>query len=265
MDVKYAHYEFDKASNYRKSKYIFQYVANRQLSNIYHSHNFFEACIVLSGTATEFFNGKKRTLTEGTVTVIKPNEAHCFLDQSQQMKLVCLSVEKSEAMRLFEAFDITVPSKEIVFQFSNAAAIVADVIKAPSDERHYKLLFCQILTLLSDGQNGAAPAVLQNALQQMQEFDNMRLGVPKLVELSGYSRSHLSRLVQKHYTCSLHALITHFRLNAAYKEIILSKEALEDIAYQVGYSSFSHFQKVFKAEFGVTPAALRKTNATWTI
>lgn len=263
--VKYAHYEFDKISNCKESKYIFQYVSDRKLTNIYHSHNFFEACIVLSGTAIECFNGEKRVLREGAVTIIKPDEPHCFLDQSEEIKLVCLSVEKTEALRLFEAFDVSIPKKDIIFQTNNAISTAAGMINTSASERHYKLFFGQIISLLSDNQNKAVPYVLQSAVQQMHRVENMQLGISKFVELSGYSRSHLTRLIRQYYNCSLHELITQLRLESAYKEIILSKDALEDIAYKVGYSSFSHFQKVFKKAFGVTAATLRKTNAAWTV
>ena len=99
----------------------------------------------------------------------------------------------------------------------------------------------------------------------MYRVENMQLGIAKLIELSGYSRSHLTRLIRQYYNCSLQELISQLRLDFAYKEIIVSKDGLEDIAYKIGYSSFSHFQKVFKSTFGITPAVLRKTNAVWTV
>ena len=263
--MKYTHYEFDKTTNHKESKYIFQYVVDRKLTNIYHSHNFFEVCILLHGTATEYFNGKNRILNEGTVTIIKPDEPHCFIDQSEGIRLVCLSIEKNEALRLFEAFDVNIPKNDIIFLVSNAASTVSGVINSSVAEHNYKLFFCQILSLFSDYQNKSTPYFLQYAIQQMRRVENMQLGISKLVELSGYSRSHLTRLIRQYYNCSLQELIIQLRLDAAYKEIILSKDALEDIAYKVGYSSFSHFQKVFKKAFGVTPALLRKTNAMWTV
>ena len=265
MYVKYNHLLFDKISNHTRSNYIFQYVSNRQLTGMYHSHNFFEVFVLLSGTVTEFFNGKKRVLHEGMITIIKPDEPHCFLDQSEQIKLVCLSVEKAEALHLFDTFHVNIPNKDIVFQDKNAVARLMNIFNSSLAEHHYKLLFCQIISLFLDNQSKAIPYILQNAVQQMLKFDNMQLGIPKLVELSGYSRSHLTRLTQQYYNCSLHTLVTQLRLDAAYREIVLSKDELEDIAYKVGYSSFSHFQKVFKNAFGVTPAVLRKTNAMWTV
>lgn len=263
--MKCAHYEFDKISKHKESKYIFQHVVNRQLSNIYHSHNFFEVCILLRGNATEYFCEKSRVLNEGTITIIKPDEPHCFTAQSEEIKLACLSIEKSEALQLLEAFNITIPQKDILFQTDNAAATVLGLINSSMSEHNYKLFFCQILSLFLDYKNKSTPYVLQNAIQQMQRVENMQLGVSKLVELSGYSRSHLTRLIQQYYGCSLQDLITKLRLNTAYNEIILSKDSLVDIAYKVGYSSFSHFQKIFKTTFGITPAVLRKTNAMWTI
>lgn len=263
--MKCTHYDFDTTSNHQNSKYIFQYVTDRQLTNIYHSHGFFEMCILLSGTVTEYFNGKTRVLQEGTATIIKPHEAHCFLDQSDGMRLVSLSIEKAEALRLLEAFSVTLPQREILFSIGSATSKVTAVIDRTASEHHCKLLFCQILSLFLDNQSRSIPYVLQKAVQQMHMYDNMQLGIPRLVALSGYSRSHLTRLVQQYYTCSLQALLTRLRMDAAYKEIILSTDPLEDIACKVGYASFSHFHKTFKAHFGVTPAALRKTHALWTI
>lgn len=263
--MNYSHYEFDKKLTHKESKYIFQYVSNRKLTNIYHSHNFFEIVIVLNGTITEYFCGEKRVLQEGTITIIKPDEPHCFLDQSEKVKIVCLSIEKAEALRILEAFDVILPQKDIIFQIDNTIPVVTDIINSSGVEQHYKLFFCKIISLFLDHQNKSVPYFLQYAVQQMHKYENLQIGIPKLVELSKYSRSHLTRLVQQYYNYSLQELITKLRLDAAYKEVLLSRESLEDIAYKVGYSSFSHFQKIFKATFGITAASLRKTNAVWTV
>lgn len=263
--MKYTRYDFDEISNNKESKYIFQYIASRKLSDIYHSHGFFEVCIILNGTATELFNGQKRHLTEGTVTILKPDEVHCFLDQSEQLKLICLSVESGEALRLMDAFGVKLPQTEIVFEVGNSVSRITNTVSLASDEHHYKLLFSQILTLFLDSQKHDVPYILKTAVLGMQRFENMQQGVPKLVELSGYSRSHLTRLVRKYYNVSLQALVTRLRLDAAYNEVVFSKNSVEDIAYKVGYSSVSHFHKSFKKTFGTTPAVLRKTNVIWTV
>lgn len=263
--VKSVLYDFNTVSLDKSSKYIFQYVSNRKLTDICHSHNFFEVCILLHGSVTEYCNDKERFLQEGTVTVLKPGDIHYFLSQSENVKLVCLSVEKAEALRLLADFDAILPENEIVFRVENIRSKVGSSITGAMREHHCKLLFCLIISLFLDQQKQAVPHSLQNAVQQMQQYENMQLGIPRLVALSGYSRSHLTRLVRQYYGVSLQALLMDLRLDTAYRDCILSKDPLEDIACNVGYSSFSHFNKIFKAKFGITPASLRKTGGMWTV
>ena len=263
--MKCSRYDFDEITNNKESKYIFQYVTNRKLTDVYHSHNFFEVCVILNGTATELFNGQKRLLTEGTVTILKPDDLHCFVDQSEHIKLICLSVESGEALQLMNAFGVKLPQTDIVFEVGNSVSRITNTVSLASDEHHYKLLFSQILTLLLDSQKHDVPYILKTAVLGMQRFENMQQGVPRLVELSGYSRSHLTRLVQKYYNASLQELVTRIRLEAAYNEVVFSKNSVEEITYKVGYSSVSHFYKAFKKTFGTTPAVLRKSNVVWTV
>ena len=41
-------------------------------------------------------------------------------------------------------------------------------------------------------------------------------------------------------------------------------ESIEKISEGLGFASFSHFNKIFKKRFSVTPAVLRKTGGIWT-
>lgn len=92
------------------------------------------------------------------------------------------------------------------------------------------------------------------------EIVHLKGGISAFVELSHYSRSHLSRIIRKHFNMSLHDYVLNLRLDAAYNALVLSKESIEDIAESVGYMSVSHFNKIFKEKFGITPASARKYN-----
>jgi transcriptional regulator GlxA family with amidase domain len=63
----------------------------------------------------------------------------------------------------------------------------------------------------------------------------------------------------------LHDYILKLRLETAYNDVILTSRALEEISESVGYSSFSHFNKICKKKYGVTPAVLRKEHGKPTI
>ena len=57
---------------------------------------------------------------------------------------------------------------------------------------------------------------------------------------------------------TLHQYVTNLRLERAKEELLMTTKSAEEISEEVGYASFSHFQKIFKKKYGVTPAVWRK-------
>lgn len=58
--------------------------------------------------------------------------------------------------------------------------------------------------------------------------------------------------------------INELRLQKAYNCIVLTQKSVEDISEELGFASYSHFNKIFKARFYITPGALRKEKGIWT-
>ena len=75
---------------YRKEGYydrdtvsrILQNIEKRRLTNIYHSHDFYEFIIMLRGSCTAFINGGEYTLVKDDVVFMSPEDSHSFLGQS---------------------------------------------------------------------------------------------------------------------------------------------------------------------------------------
>lgn len=66
-------------------------------------------------------------------------------------------------------------------------------------------------------------------------------------------------------TCSAHgtsfsALLTETRLVAAQYQLMRTNERISQIAYEVGFSSLSHFSRLFRARFGVTAKTMSAAN-----
>ena len=102
------------------------------------------------------------------------------------------------------------------------------------------------------------PKQLQHAILEMQKPENIKAGIPAFLSITHYSQTHLSRIIIKHFGVKLHDYVLDLRLNTAYNDLILTTKGLEEISESVGYNSFSHFNKIFKEKYGITPAALRK-------
>jgi len=66
-------------------------------------------------------------------------------------------------------------------------------------------------------------------------------------------------------TCAAHgtsfgALVTETRLVAAQYQLIRSNDRISQVAYEVGFSSLSHFSRLFRARFGVTAKTMCASN-----
>ena len=261
----------------KNSKFFFQRVANRKLSDIYHSHDFYEITAVFRGSGTHLINGEKIQQFEGDVVFLRPDDCHSFIKQSPDVIMISFSVEKREFEKMADVFsaelldDLNSKSMPKIFHCPNLLANINlnhNVVKSDYEEHDLKFLLSFFLKEYIDAlgqEKSGLPKNLAYAIKEMQNQDNLKMGVPKFVELSFYSHSHLSRLIKEHFNMTLHDYVLNLRLNAAYNDLILTGESTETIAEKFGYASLSHFNKIFKEKFKATPAEIRKTRGVRTV
>ncbi len=265
-------YELEALRHREPRDYIYQYIRNRRLTEIYHSHDFYELIFLLQGKARQLVNECEWELVRGSLTILRPGDRHCFLSQSEDVVLVSLSVGREEFMRFADAFEEGLGDR--------LSALDTPPILVGCDEPAYlytlpceearatdcKLMLSHFLKLHLDRieKKSELPRSLAYAAREIKKRENLRRGVDALLELSSYSHSHLSRIIKKYFGLSPQEYITELRLAEGYSDILLTGKSIEDISEDLGYSSLSHFTKIFKKKYGTTPAALRRTNGVWT-
>lgn len=259
-------YEFLGTGNNRHGNYIYQDCFGRTLSNICHSHDFYELILVCKGSCVQMINEKKHIHTNDDIIFLRPGDYHAFLSQSEDVRVLSLSVERNE----FESFCNVYGSRitESLISRSDAPVIrepgaFSGIINHISvhDEYDCKFLLSYFIKIYIDAAHKGKydlPKSLEKALREMFRPENIKVGIPAMVELSGYSRPHLSRLIKKYRGVTLHEYVFNLRLDNAYHALILSTASIEEIAENIGFASLSHFYKAFKDRFGVTPSSLRK-------
>ncbi len=89
-----------------------------------------------------------------------------------------------------------------------------------------------------------------------------KIAIDELAGLSNFSPFHFHRIIRALLNEPIGSYITRIRLEQAAKMIGHSSNAIEDIAYSVGYESPSSLSKQFKNHFGVSPTEYRKTKKT---
>lgn len=86
------------------------------------------------------------------------------------------------------------------------------------------------------------------------------LTILKLAQVGNYSPFHFHRIMRAYLGESLGAYIVRIRLETAVTLLIHTNEAINEIAFKVGYENPSSFNKAFKKRFGIAPVEFRQNN-----
>lgn len=264
--LKYVYSELVPQTN---SNYLLQIVQQRELTKIHHSHDFFEIVYVIEGSFIHIINDLEYYMQEMDFVILKPGDVHAFKQQSKNMKMLGLSVERSE----FEMFEKAYGEK-FHHKLHNEIHIIRCKRRfldyeewfgknnVVSDDDYFsKVLLGNFINFYMEGladQITKLPKSLAYALQEMSKPDNLQKGLPALLQLSCYSCTHLTRLMKQYLSVSPHNYIQKLRLDQAYNLLLCSSLSVEQISETVGYKSISHFSMIFKQEYGQTPSSIRK-------
>ena len=104
----------------------------------------------------------------------------------------------------------------------------------------------------------AADPRLAPALEAILTRPADELGVDRLAELSGMSRSAFSHHFTSVMGVAPHEFLIERRLSAAARLLLETDLPVKTVAGRVGFKSRSHFSHAFKGRYGDNPASYRK-------
>ncbi len=96
-------------------------------------------------------------------------------------------------------------------------------------------------------------------LKELLHYDTAVLSLDYLSNELNVHPVHISRAASKHLSMSLGEYIRQHKVKKAIPLLLNSKNSLTEIAYETGFSDQSHFNRVFKSNFNMTPSAYRKS------
>lgn len=109
--------------------------------------------------------------------------------------------------------------------------------------------------------HGMRNSHLARAIALLEDNIDEPLSPFDLAEELGISTRQLERLFGKFLNTSPKRYITELRLHRARNLIVQTEQSITEIAMACGFNSTSHFSKVFRSHFGVSPVAHRTTLA----
>ncbi len=250
----------------------------------FHSHDYFEIYLQLSGTRMYFCNNNQYTLEENTLVVTQPNVLHMF--NGARNKRYLISVDESFFSQNQIAFLKDLDKKALtsidpahITEIIDTLDKLKKIEESVADDKnllislHLGLLLYQIYTY----QTGAVKASLSLKPDSVSNYVS-----PTILKIMDY--------IQKHYQekISLTDLCQEFNLSktwlckcflkangitvldyklmlqiAAVKKLLKSSSlSIDKIAKKTGFSSSRHLSLTFKKHTGTTPLRWRKSFRT---
>ena len=105
--------------------------------------------------------------------------------------------------------------------------------------------------------SGLPNRILRRVVDKMRVLDD-QLSLESLAQESGYSRVHFVRMFRAATGRSPHNYLLNLRIERSRELLSNPGLSLTDIALDCGFSSHSHFTRVFRQFLGVTPSEYRR-------
>lgn len=243
-----------------------------------HCHNYFELCLMINGKCKHMINNTIQLLSEGYLLLIRDFDIHDYTGTGDnEFQFLNLSFEIDT---LRGAFDYLGDG------FNYGALLTAEYSPCVILSQHEKMkLFYSLMELNSIKDSRLAktqmralllnifikyfqkysekesdiPLWLEILYEKMKKPENFIHGSERMLELSGKTREHLSRSMQKYYNITPTAYINELKLNYAINLMYSSNLSITDICYECGFSNISWFYKLFEREYGISPAKFKRS------
>ncbi|MBQ4099435.1 MAG: helix-turn-helix domain-containing protein [Clostridia bacterium] len=248
------------------------------MDHYFHDHTFFEIFYMVEGSISHTLNGVTETLTTGDIYFLKPDDAHFFsreesnkdfhrdiILQKDFFKEVCQFISPD----LYENFINNKYKKRIsltINELNHFEELLNDInalplsrtdlilasAKAVAVQLLTKLLLCQHLESIS------YPAWFQDLLLRLNNVDLIKAGLGEILAPFYYSKEYICRSFKRHMNMTLTDYLNDQRLTIAAHSLTYSKNSILSICTDIGFSSVSYFNKIFKQKYSCTPLEFRK-------
>lgn len=241
-----------------------------------HFHVEYEISIVLSGVHLLELENETYRLLPGNLVMLRPNEVHT---RSMEVpgKYMAIVLPAREVCRMVRYLGDEIPTQTIwgprppVIKLSPVAMEqyirrieqinLSCVSNPPRALFEIRALLVDLCTQYYHNPDITTPVRtpwFTKLVQDMSRPENIRRGLPAMLEMAPYSHEYLCREFKRMLGCTPTEFINNARLDYAHKLLENPQTNIVDICYAVGFDSVSYFYRLFKSKFGNTPSRYRK-------
>ena len=247
-----------------------------------HTHkDFCEIFCIISGEILNYINGKSVLMKKGDCCLVLRDDKHALIFPKKTKQKDCLFINFVMRWEYFLRLKHIFGEKEVsifeegtskYFSLSEEETTrllnktyllqTPDDVFVPELELDCKLIIIDLLKFfVKQKQKGEGrerfPDWLTDLLKILQNIAYIDKSLEDIVEELPYSYSYIAKEFKKYLGCSMVEYFAKVKLRYARELILNTDKKIIEVSLMVGYSSLSHFNDIFKKEYGVSPKQLR--------
>lgn len=268
----------------------FRYVRNEK-PEYPHNHDFFEMSYVYQGRFYNTVDGHAIEQQANTLVLLSPRALHaCYIKQQSDIVfniLIKRSLVEKIFVRMFSEDDVVfrffldsiynIHQKKpyLVFHCNDElVGLVHSIIREHFDHKLFsqnimiaKLieLFSELSRLYQETCRDDSPVPDSNrSLVEILDYietNYSSVTLTTVAEHFNYSPSYVSKIIKNHLNQTFASILHNMKLENACRYLSASDLPIEQIVEIVGYTDVSHFYKIFRQKYGMSPRQYR-TNAS---
>ncbi len=239
-----------------------------------HNHEYHEIFIVLADTVNYFINGRNLKLNKKTLSFVKRTDCHSFKGvngsnathinlyfSDELLKLVSNGIDINLYTKLMqESVTFSLNSQE--YDYIN---YTVDVIN--NSNRNSYIYFTELKSLLynllniinrnTNKLNLTYPDWFNELILQIHKPSFISSSVKDIYSACNYSEPIIINAFKKFTGVTPVKYLNELKLNYACNMLKNTNKTTLEISQDIGYESLSHFNRIFKSHFNITPKQYR--------
>ena len=240
-----------------------------------HDHDYFEVFIVTQGAVVHWLRSRTVLLERGSIVFIRPDDCHSLSATEEEPGAEIINIIFSDDVanhigdryreefggRFFwhdhaepDSFQLAGP------RFERAVNIASELKFGRNSLARIEEFLLSVMIRVVDfsvDNDPSVPTWLMAACRSARRPEVFRKGARGFVEAAGRGHEHVCRTARKHLGISPSAYANERRMEYAALMLGSTDMSIENIARDCGIENLSHFYRLFRARYGVTPRRYR--------
>lgn len=247
--------------------------------DVVHSHQFYEIFYILEGSISHTLNGESQMLHAGDMVFLNQTDIHYFNREEGNTckhRDIIIYTDFFDSICTFmgdnfkEAYQANALPKVLSLsleQMENYEHRITNAILTSSMNSEYRMastraLCVSLLNHLVENQirhnDSYYPMWFRELLGRFHMNDFLKVGLDDILKPFHFNKSYLCRRFRQYTGYTMTEYLNQIRLQQAAFQLQYTDNTILSICNNVGFSSVSYFNKLFKQTYGVTPKSFRK-------